>query len=162
MRARWVLLGGTLAATFDIIFAFVFYGQRGVPPLRILQSIASGLLGTSSYSGGASTATLGLVLHFLIAIAAAFVFYTASRKLPWLVENAFIAGLVFGVCVYAVMNAAVVPLSAFPHKASFPPVVLTAGLLAHMFLVGLPISLCVRAQRRSELRLHENLRQVRA
>jgi uncharacterized membrane protein YagU involved in acid resistance len=148
MKLRWVIVGGTLAATFDILFAFAFYGGRGVPPLRILQSIASGLLGKASYAGGATTAALGLVLHFLIAIAAAFVFYVASRRWAWLVEHAILAGLIFGVCVYAVMNFVVVPLSAFPHPTSFPPVVLVAGLLAHMFLVGLPISLCVRQQHR--------------
>ena len=38
----------------------------------------------------------------------------------------------------------VVPLSAFPQKQAFPPLVLTTGLLVHMFLVGVPIALCVR------------------
>jgi hypothetical protein len=42
------------------------------------------------------------------------------------------------------MNFVVVPLSAFPHKLSDPPVVLITGLLVHMFLVGVPIALCIR------------------
>ena len=43
------------------------------------------------------------------------------------------------------MNFIVVPLSAFPHKLAFPPIVLATGLFVHMFLVGVPIALFIRA-----------------
>jgi hypothetical protein len=36
-------------------------------PARILQSIASGLLGQASYPGGTLTVALGVLLHFTIA-----------------------------------------------------------------------------------------------
>jgi uncharacterized membrane protein YagU involved in acid resistance len=140
-----IVLGGAIAGALDILYAFIFYGLRGVSPLRILQSIASGLLGPASYTGGLLTASLGLVLHFSIAIAAAATFYVVSRRFAWLIRHAVISGLVFGLCVYAVMNLIVVPLSAFPRQQAFPPLVLVTGLLAHMFLVGLPIALCIRA-----------------
>lgn len=147
MRAalKYIILGGAIAGALDIAYAFIFYGLRGVSPVRILQSISSGLLGSASYAGGLATATLGAFLHFFIAIAAAITFYLVSRRFNWLVQHAVVAGIVFGLCVYAVMNFIVVPLSAFPHKQSFPPLSLITGLLAHMFLVGLPIALCVRA-----------------
>jgi hypothetical protein len=140
-----IVLGGAIAGALDILYAFTFYGLRGISPLRILQSIASGLLGSASYTGGLLTAFLGLVLHFSIAIAAAGTFYVVSRRLGWLIQHAVISGIVFGLCVYAVMNLIVVPLSAFPHKQGFAPLVLATGLLAHMFLFGLPIALCIRA-----------------
>jgi hypothetical protein len=140
-----VVLGGVVAGAFDITYAFIFYGMRGIPATRILQSVASGLLGQASYSGGLASAALGLLLHFLIAIGAAATFYVASRRFPWLVQHAFVSGVIFGLCVFAVMNFIVVPLSAFPHKLAFPPIVLATGLLVHMFLVGVPIALFVRA-----------------
>ncbi len=140
-----VLLGGVIAGALDIVYAFIFYGLRGVSPLRILQSIASGVLGSASYQGGLSTAALGLFLHFFITVTAAAIFYIVSRKLGWLVHHAVISGLLFGLAIYAFMNLLVVPLSAFPHKQSFAPLELVTGLLVHMFLVGLPIVLCVRA-----------------
>jgi uncharacterized membrane protein YagU involved in acid resistance len=146
--ARYVILGGVIAGALDIAYAFIFHGFRGISPLRILQSISSGLLGSASYTGGVATAALGALLHFFIAIAAAFTFYIVSRRFTWLVLHPVAAGVVFGLCVYAVMNFVVVPLSAFPHKQSFPPLVLVTGLLAHMFLVGVPIALCVRAARK--------------
>jgi len=41
--ARAILWGGLAAGALDITAAFVVYGLRGATPLRILQSIASGL-----------------------------------------------------------------------------------------------------------------------
>ena len=140
-----IILGGVVAGAFDITYALIFYGMRGVPATRVLQTVASGLLGQASYSGGLASAVLGLVLHFLIAIAAAATFYIASRRFNWLVQHAFVSGAIFGLCVYVVMNFIVLPLSAFPHKVAFPPIVLATGLFVHIFLVGVPIALFTRA-----------------
>ena len=147
---RGILWGGLLAGIFDLTFAFVYYGQRGATPIRILHSIASGLLGTKAAEGGIATAALGFVLHFVIAFGAATVYFLASRAMPFLIRHAVVCGLLYGVVVYTVMNAVVLPLSAFPRKLSFPPSVLIPGLLCHMLLVGLPIALAMRraAERR--------------
>jgi hypothetical protein len=141
---RWVVIGGAVAAAADIVFAFAFYGARGVSPERILQSIASGLLGRAAYEGGAATALLGLGLHGAIAIAAALVFCAAAARVPWLLRHPAWAALGFGVGMYAAMNLVVVPLSAFPHPQRFPPDVLLPALAIHVLGVGLPIVLCVR------------------
>lgn len=138
---KLVTLGGAIAAILDIIFAVVFYGYKGVAPLKILQSISSGLLGMDAYSGGVLTAVFGLVLHFFIAIVAAFVFYTLSRRWIFLVQYTYIAGTLFGLCIYVFMNCLVLPFSAFPHPISFPLKALIPGLLAHIFLVGIPIAI---------------------
>lgn len=140
-----MLLGGVIAATLDIAYAFVFYGAYGTPPVRLLQSIASGLLGREAYAGGYPAAALGALLHYCISICAAATFFAASLRLRWLSGHPVVAGAAFGLGVFVVMNFVVVPLSAFPHRLAFPPLVLACGLLAHMFLFGLPIALCVRA-----------------
>lgn len=41
----FILLGGSLAATLDLLYAFIYYGSKGAKPSGILQSIASGVLG---------------------------------------------------------------------------------------------------------------------
>jgi uncharacterized membrane protein YagU involved in acid resistance len=110
----------------------------------MLQSIASGLLGLDSYNRGLKTAALGVVLHFIIATGAAAVFYAASRKLTFLVRQPIISGLIYGIAVYFFMNLVVLPLSAFPHKVTFPLSSLIIGLVVHMLCVGLPIALVVR------------------
>jgi hypothetical protein len=146
VRSAWLIaLGGIAGGAFDIVYAFVFYGALGVPPIRILQSIASGLLGRQAYAGGAATAALGLFLHLAILVVAAFVFYAASRRAPVLAARWFVSGLVFGVAIYVVMNFVVVPLSAFPQKQAYPLPAVITGLLVHAVLVGGSIAYGVRS-----------------
>ena len=70
MKKPWsyVLLGGLIAGTLDIVYACTFWFlRRGVMPRRILQSVASGLLGDASFTGGWPTGLLGFVLQYFIA-----------------------------------------------------------------------------------------------
>jgi hypothetical protein len=109
-----------------------------------MQSIASGLLGSESFTGGAKTAVLGVALHFLIATVATAVFYFASRTLRFLIEHAITAGLLYGVAVYLFMNFVVLTLSAIPQRAAPPLSGGVIGLLVIMFCIGLPIAAIVR------------------
>ena len=143
---RLVMAGGALAATLDILYAMAFYGVRhGVPPGRILQSVASGVLGKDAYAAGWPAALLGLGLHFFIAMVAALVYFAAAQRLPVMRRRAWLCGAGFGVLVFGFMNLLVLPLSRFPGAPSFAPAVLVGGLLAHIFLVGMPIAVLCRA-----------------
>jgi hypothetical protein len=144
-----ILVGGFIAGALDITYAIVFSGFRGVPAMRILQSVASGLLGSAAYQGGRTTAALGLCLHFLIAFSAAAIFYFASRRLSFLTRRAVVSGILYGVIIYAVMNLVVLPLSATPRRAAFPLIVIATGLFVHMFCIGLPIALATRRASRT-------------
>jgi hypothetical protein len=138
-----IFWGGALCGTGDLLFAFAFYGSRGATPQGIMQSIAGGLLGTAAREGGASTAALGFLLHYIISFGAATVYYAASRRLHVLIRHAVSSGFVFGAAVYFFMNMVVLPLSA-RHTRAFPPPLALFPILAHLFLVGLPIALVVR------------------
>lgn len=142
--ARALLLGGVAVGVLDLLDAVLFFGARGVPPVAILQSIASGLLGRAAFRGGAATAALGVLLHFFIAFAVVAVYYVASRRFPALRRHPLVFGPLYGLAVYAVMNAVVLPLSAAAH--GMPPLpVLINGLLIHVLGVGLPSALAARA-----------------
>jgi hypothetical protein len=141
---RAIFWGGLIAGTLDILAAFINSGLRGVRPTRVLQAIASGLLGAESFNGGFATAALGLVLHFFIATTATAVYYAASRKLKVLVDQAIVCGLAYGIPVYLVMNLVVLPLSAVPFKISHAFGNVVTAVLILMFCVGLPIALTVR------------------
>jgi uncharacterized membrane protein YagU involved in acid resistance len=141
---RAILWGGLIAGTLDLTAAFVTNGWRGLGPLRILQSIASGLLGADAFKGGFAIALLGVLLHFLIAFIAAAVYYVLSRKFKFLVQQAALSGLLYGIAVYWFMNLVVLPLSFVPFKISQRPALLITGLIVHMLCVGLPIALTVR------------------
>src|SRR5918995_1563609 len=105
MNFQPIFLGGLIAGTLDLTAACVYSWLRGsVSPVRVFQFIASGVLGTDSFTGGAKTALLGVALHFLIATVATAVFYFASRKWLFLIERPIVTGLLYGVVVYSFMN----------------------------------------------------------
>jgi hypothetical protein len=129
--------------TLDIADALIFYAIRGVPPIRILQGIASGLLGRPAFSGGASTALLGLVLHFFIAAIVATNYILASRKLP-LFRHPFLYGTLYGIAVYVVMNYVVLPLSHIGLRPLPPLIPFINGVAALIFCIGIPTALIAR------------------
>jgi hypothetical protein len=139
-----VLWGGLSAGVLDFIGACVSNASRGVTPLRIAQSIASGWLGAAAFRGGYKTAALGVTSHFLIALTAAAVFVFISRQLPVLLEHAYVSGALYGVAVFWFMQLVVLPLSAisFPQNFSWPAVL--TGMIVHVVCVGWPIGLASR------------------
>jgi len=141
---RAILLGGLVVGVLDIADAWIFFGLRGVNPIRILQSIASGLLGREAFAGGWQTAALGLALHFFIATTVVAAFVVASRHMRWLIRVPLITGPLYGVGVWLVMNFVVLPLSA-AGGPTFRSAVVINGLLIHMLGVGLPSALAARA-----------------
>ncbi len=143
-RPMWAIAaGGVAAGVLDILAAFIVYGLRGAVPVRILQSIASGLLGAAAFRGGMRTAALGLVLHFLNATIISTAYFLLSRRAPVLVRRPLSCGAVYGVVVYCVMNFIVVPLSAVA-KRPFAPGLATILVGVHIACVGVPIALAVR------------------
>ena len=137
-----IALAGLIAGILDITSAFVIAGIKGTGSIRMLQGIASGLLGQRSFEGGMATAGLGLGIHFLIAFTAAAVFYAASQKLSFLTEHAVVSGLLYGIAVYIFMYWILVPL-VFPtaHHSMSRDV---TAVIIHIVLIGLPIALVVR------------------
>jgi hypothetical protein len=134
--AAWLIAG-----ILDITSAFVIAGIKGTGSIRMLQGIASGLLGKRSFEGGLLTAGLGLAIHFFIAFTAATLFYLISRKFKFLIEHAIVAGLLYGIAVYLFMYWIVIRI-VFPNAHPSLSRDVTA-VLVHMFLIGLPISLIV-------------------
>ncbi len=148
-----ILYGGLVVGILDGLFALVFYWLiLGVPPMRIFQSVASGLLGRASYEGGTQTFLLGLLLHFFVATCIAAVYYVASLKLPVLIRHAVAAGLIYGLIAYLVMNYVVIPLSAIGSRPSPPLSVFLPAFIAHAFLVGLPVALLARRSAKANQR----------
>ena len=145
-----VLFGTLVVGTLDILDAFIFNGVRsGVSPGRILQFIASGLLGQESFNGGAATQALGLFLHYFIAFVAVTVYILASRGLPILADRPFVFGPLYGLLVHVVMHYGVVPLSAVTRgPGPMPLVVHVNQWLIHAFGIGLVTALFARAASR--------------
>jgi hypothetical protein len=142
---RTILRAGLVAGSLDIGTQAVLFALRGRSPVYLLQLVAGGLLGQSSFQRGWPAAALGLACHFLIALTAAAVFYVASRRLTFLVRRAVLCGLLYGIAVFAFMRYVVLPLSAFHLPLTLPSLpILIREVAVHMLMVGLPISLIVR------------------
>lgn len=136
-----IAVGGVIVGLLDLTYAIVVYSPKN--PIRIPQAIAAGVLGRASFAGGAHSAALGVILHFVIALGAATVYYLASRKLRVLVDRPVLCGMMFGACVYLFMHFVVIPLSAAgPSHMSFA--LKSAEFVEHWFCVGLPIAFSVR------------------
>jgi len=139
-RLRAVLLGGSIAGTLDILFAITFAAVNGVTPVKLLQTVASGLLGKAAFDGGVPTAILGLAGHFGMSYLWATLFVAAASRVTPLVSKPALTGPIFGILVFFTMRLVVLPLSAFPYPIVFNPLSWGLDLLSHMFFFGLPIA----------------------
>jgi len=139
-----IVLAGCAAATVDLIYISTYsYLMAGVMPVRILKSIATGLLGTDALNGGAGVATLGFVAHYVILIVAASFYWAASRRIPFLTQRAFLAGILYGLAIWLVMNYIVLPLSAAP-KFNGPMLGKVCNFAAHLLLIGPALALTIK------------------
>jgi hypothetical protein len=139
-----ILIGAIVAALLDMLDPIIFYGLRGVAPIKIPQSIASGILGRAAYSDGVPSVLLGLAAHLFIALVWATIFVLAGRCLPFLEHHAVVSGLIYGAFIYAVMYYLVLPHTNLYPRIDPSPVVRLNSIAAMVFLVGLPISLANR------------------
>lgn len=139
-----IIVGGLIAGACDMAYALIWFsGVKGVPRMRVPQSVAAGLIGKASFDGGAGTVALGLGLHWLIAFIWTTMYVFAGRNLlPELLRKPIPYGLLYGAWVYFFMNWVVLPLSALHAKPQFGPLdTWISGLAVHMLGVGLAISL---------------------
>ena len=140
----YVLAGGLIAGTLDIVYACAFWSAKaGVPAQRIFQSVAAGMLGQASFQGGAPTAALGLFLHYFIATMMAVTYYAVASRYTILDRRPLLYGAMYGLLLYTIMNFVVVPLSA-AGSGSRDRWWITLSVLVHMFFVGIPIALASR------------------
>ena len=145
-----ILYAGGLVGVLDIAAACIeVYVNYGFTPPRLLKGVAAGLLGRGALEGGAGTATLGLLMHFTMALTVAAVFYALSRRLPLpqKILGVVAVGLVYGAVVFAVNNYATAPFlswvrSLYLHTpVSFRHPMGWSQFVIHLFCVGLPIAL---------------------
>ena len=137
-----VLAATLICGTLDILWAMILTIWRGRQIDGMLRFVASGPFPGATERGGAG-AILGLVVHYGLMAVMVAVFVLVARSRPTLLDRPWLAGLVYGLITYVVMNLVVVPLR-FP--AAWPPKALSIGtqLFAHIVLVGWPTAFIAR------------------
>ena len=144
----WIALGGLLIGTLDLLFAWGFWVTKGATFIGILQSIAAGWYGKASHSMGATSAWVGALSHYVIAIAFVAAYWLAAQRLPALLKRPVLFGAWYGLLLYLIMNFIVLPLSAagMPRFDNVPWVV--SSILAHMVFGMLSALAAVRGSGR--------------
>ena len=140
--AKHILLTGLLAGALDATAACIQYLIRtGNNPARVFRYIASGVFGKGALTGSLyGMAAWGLLFHMLIAMTFTIFFFLCYPQIKMLIKNKFIAGILYGVFVWSVMNLIVVPViyGAGIHL-QLKNALIAMGIL--IIAIGLPVSL---------------------
>jgi len=147
-----ILTGWLICGVLDISAACVqAWIQAGRAPADVLRGVASALWGRDALTAGAGMATIGLAMHFAVALTATLVFYALSRRITVLrAAPVWIIGPFYGIVVFAAMNYGTLPAlswlrSLYLHTPPrWPGSMSWPQLAIHMVCVGPPIVWGVR------------------
>jgi uncharacterized membrane protein YagU involved in acid resistance len=127
-----------VAGTLDILAAIVILAKMNA--VGVLRYIASGVFGKEAFSGGTAMTIAGLIFHYIIALSHTTLYYIVFPYVPLLGKQKLVAGVLYGIFVWSVMNLVIVPLS----NTNKSPLTLSGASLNMAILIvciGLPISL---------------------
>jgi len=143
---RLSVIGGLITGMLHLIIqvGIVFGLLLKSPYISSLQFVASGAMGTASYTGGLATALLGLVLELIMTIIIAGIFIMGADRIPLLRQHVIPGSLLYGFGVFIVMNFIVLPLSAAPPLPAPPMWLVIEMILEHVLLIGLPLGILVQ------------------
>jgi uncharacterized membrane protein YagU involved in acid resistance len=137
-----IMIGIAVCGTLDLADALLFFGLRAhVTPQRLLQNIASGLLGKSAFDGGLPIALLGLAMHYAIAAFWVVLFILAGQRMPWVFRRPIVAGAAYGLIVYVAMNYIAVPLSRVGPRPPQTGFNLINAVAALVLFIGIAVAL---------------------
>jgi hypothetical protein len=123
--------------TLDLVDALCFWGfSMDVEPIHIFQGIASGLVGSTAFHGGAATALLGALIHYSGYFLLLDLYYLALGRLPVLARQPYAYGLLYGLLTYLVIHYLILPMSAYHIVTGFHLAGFLNSILAQTLFVG--------------------------
>jgi hypothetical protein len=140
---KLILIAGLIGGTFDASAAIIdVYLSSGATPDVVFRYIAAGVFGPAALEGSIGMVIWGIIFHFTIAIGWASIFYLAYKNIPVVRENPIIAGAIYGLIVWLLMNSVVVPLSQAPHRPLYKMrlIGMLKGSAYIIFLLGIPVA----------------------
>ena len=134
------LLTGVIDGLFSSVLVVVFYHSTVT---RLWQGVASVLLGKEALDGGTTTALIGVLMHFGVALVWSAVFLFLVMRSSWVrgqlatPNGVFKVAALYGPFIWIVMSLAVIPLLVHrPPTLNFRWLV---QLIGHIPFVALPI-----------------------
>lgn len=147
-----IALATLVAGMLDILSALYFAGRAGKSPADVPHFVASGPFGSQALPGN-GWAVAGLGVHFAIMAVMAAAYVLLAPKFPGLYNRPWVARLLYGLLLWAIMYWIVRPLRrpamALPtawRGMSSGKIAYSIGnaLFSHCILVGLPIAFIAR------------------
>jgi uncharacterized membrane protein YagU involved in acid resistance len=140
-----IVFAGLLAGLLDILAALLVYSviMRTVPAILLLQSIASGIFGTSAYKGGWTMALLGVIFHFGLTFCFTIFYFLLYSYSSFLRKHHVISGILYGLFIWIVMNLGVLPL-VLARTAPVTPGAFLIGALILITMIGFPLAFIAR------------------
>lgn len=141
---RNILLATFVAGTLDIFCAIVVYALilGKTTPLKILQSIAAGMVGKEAYEGGVAMAGYGLFLHFFITLLFTVFYFILICFIAFLKRHRTFCGIIYGIFIWLVMNLIILP-AVFPGIIPGDAHAILTGMAIVIVAVGIPIAYIV-------------------
>lgn len=155
-REAWMrfVCAGLATAVIDGLFSSILnVAAYGSTVSRLFQGVASTLVGSSAFEGGARTTALGMLMHCGVAFgwSAVFVFVVMRSALVRRVLASRYGSLkvasVYGPFIWLVMSLVVIPL--LLHRPPAISIRWWVQLLGHFPFVGFPIVACANICARS-------------
>jgi hypothetical protein len=137
-----ICLATLTCGLFDAAAASAQASTLGIPIQRVWQGVASGILGPRAFERGWAAA-LGVALHFVISFIISTIYVLTALRLPFLLQRALLAGALYGIAVFLVMNFIVLPLSRRPRRP-FNLKFAATQFVIHIVIVGWSIALSAR------------------
>jgi hypothetical protein len=141
---RTLLLAGFAGGLVDFVYACCVGLIRSGSALKPWQGVASGWIGKPAGQMGLTSAALGVVTHFGIALVMALVFALVAARRPALLRRPLLSGAIYGLVLYGVMYGVVLPLR-FGRAWHWAGLLSAADIASHIG-VGLAIAFVLSRQ----------------
>jgi hypothetical protein len=133
-----IVITGLLAGLLDALAALSFFLIRGNSnPAMLFRYIASAVFGQKALKGGAPMVLLGLLFHFMIALAWVGLYFLIYPLIAPLGTGSLVNAAVYGLLIWSIMNFVVLPLSRIIRRSD-PPYAIVIQILILVVTVGLP------------------------
>lgn len=146
-----ILITGLIAGTLDAAAATIQYCiNKDDNPAKLFRTIASAVFKKKTATGELyGWAFIGLLFHYIIAMIWTIIFFLFFRQIRAVLKDKWVAGIVYALFVWCIMNFLVVPVAynmdlgehaeQLFSETKLKGSVIGAGIL--IIAIGLPISL---------------------
>lgn len=143
LRMPWLLVGGYTVAALDMLAAMAYWAPDGVSAIRVLQSVATWILGPAAYTGGMVTALLGAFVYAQVMWGVVALYRAIARRYPVLLRRPVTCGVLYGALAYVAIFQVMAPLLSGIRPA-FDPLWVATCVVVFTTLVGIPCALFAR------------------